>query len=108
VLPMLEKMFNLEYPLPKMDILCVRPSLNSVTLSSVVLIVTKGERDPWFGDLSCNLFMASQLLSVAGALENWGLIAGEPGAFLFDPATGSTAMQKRIVSIISHELAHQW
>ncbi|KAJ7892614.1 leucyl aminopeptidase [Mycena leptocephala] len=87
VLPMLEKMFDLEYPLPKMDIL---------------------RTGPWFGDLSCNLFMASQLLSVAGVLENWGLIAGEPGAFLFDPATGSTAMQKRIVSIISHELAHQW
>ncbi|KAJ6537805.1 leucyl aminopeptidase [Mycena capillaripes] len=70
VLPMLETMFDLEYPLPKMDILCLH--------------------------------------STVGALENWGLIVGDPGAFLFDPATGSMATQKRVVSITSHELAHQW
>ncbi|KAJ7232633.1 peptidase family M1-domain-containing protein [Mycena haematopus] len=70
VLPMVEKMFDLEYPLPKMDILCANGAL--------------------------------------GALENWGLIIGDPGAFLFDPATGSTATQKRVVGITSHELAHQW
>ncbi|KAJ7105158.1 leucyl aminopeptidase [Mycena epipterygia] len=69
VLPMLETMFDLEYPLPKLDI------------------------------LSAN---------VLGALENWGLIVGDPGAFLFDPATGATATQKRVVDITSHELAHQW
>ncbi|KAJ7464112.1 leucyl aminopeptidase [Mycena latifolia] len=66
ILPMLETFFDLEYPLPKMDIVNVR------------------------------------------ALENWGLIVGDPGAFLFDPATGSTSTQKRVVAITSHELAHQW
>ncbi|KAF7368890.1 Aminopeptidase [Mycena venus] len=70
VLPMLEKMFDLEYPLPKMDILCANGAL--------------------------------------GALENWGLIIGDPGAFLFDPKTGATATKKRVVDITSHELAHQW
>jgi aminopeptidase N len=105
---MLEKMFNLEYPLPKMDILCVRFRPNSVNVSSIMLTITKDQRGPRFGDLSSNFFMASQLLSLAGALENWGLIVGDPGAFLFDPATGSTATQKRVVDITSHELAHQW
>ncbi|KAJ6480455.1 leucyl aminopeptidase [Mycena vitilis] len=70
VLPMLEQMFDLEYPLPKMDIVCTNGAL--------------------------------------GALENWGLIVGDPGAFLFDPATGSLATKKRVVDITSHELAHQW
>ncbi|KAJ6580508.1 peptidase family M1-domain-containing protein [Mycena vulgaris] len=70
VLPILETMFDLEYPLPKMDI-----------------VNTPG---------------------AFGALENWGLIVGEPGAFLFDPATGATATQKRVVYTTSHELAHQW
>ncbi|KAJ7657294.1 peptidase M1, membrane alanine aminopeptidase [Mycena polygramma] len=70
VLPMLEKMFDLEYPLAKMDIVCTNGAL--------------------------------------GALENWGLIVGDPGAFLFDPATGSLATKKRVVDITSHELAHQW
>ncbi|KAJ7699607.1 aminopeptidase, partial [Mycena rosella] len=40
--------------------------------------------------------------------ENWGLIVGDPAAFLFDPATDATATQKRVVNITSHELAHQW
>ncbi|KAJ7066128.1 leucyl aminopeptidase [Mycena amicta] len=70
VLPMLEEMFDLEYPLPKMDFVCAVGSL--------------------------------------GALENWGLIVGEPGAFIFDPATGATVTKKRIVATVSHELAHQW
>ncbi|KAJ7792991.1 leucyl aminopeptidase [Mycena olivaceomarginata] len=70
VLPMLETMFDMEYPLPKMDILCANGAL--------------------------------------GALESWGLIVGDPGAFLFDPATGSTATKERVVYVTSHELAHQW
>ncbi|KAK7054156.1 aminopeptidase [Favolaschia claudopus] len=70
VLPMLESMFDLPYPLPKMDILCTNGAL--------------------------------------GALENWGLIIGDPGAFLFDPATDSTGTKKRVVDITSHELSHQW
>ncbi|KAJ7159076.1 leucyl aminopeptidase [Mycena crocata] len=70
VLPMLETMFDLAYPLPKMDIVIANAAL--------------------------------------GALESWGLIVGDPSAFLFDPATGATATQKRVVDITSHELAHQW
>ncbi|KAJ7489700.1 leucyl aminopeptidase [Mycena galericulata] len=70
VLPMLETMFDLEYPLPKMDI------------------------------LNAN--------GILGALESWGLIVGDPNAFLFDPATGATSTQKRVVDITGHELAHQW
>ncbi|KAJ7052146.1 leucyl aminopeptidase [Mycena amicta] len=68
VLPMLEEMFDLEYPLPKMD------------------------------------FAVSGL----GALENWGLIVGEPGTFIFDPATGATVTKKQIVATVSHKLTHQW
>ncbi|KAJ7077602.1 peptidase family M1-domain-containing protein [Mycena epipterygia] len=52
--------------------------------------------------------MLETMFDLEGALENWGLIVGDPGAFLFDPATGATATQKRVVDITSHELAHQW
>ncbi|KAJ7622862.1 peptidase family M1-domain-containing protein [Mycena rosella] len=70
VLPLLEQMFDLEYPLPKMDILNTTGAL--------------------------------------GALENWGLVVGEPNVFWFNPAKDSTATQKHMVDITSHELAHQW
>ncbi|KAJ7290031.1 leucyl aminopeptidase [Mycena rebaudengoi] len=70
VVPMLETMFDMEYPLPKLDLLTVSGAL--------------------------------------GVLENWGLILGSPDAILFDPARDSTSTKKRVVSVVAHELAHQW
>nr|XP_019533285.2 aminopeptidase N-like [Aedes albopictus] len=43
-----------------------------------------------------------------GAMENWGLVTyGEP-AVLFDPAVNSYRTHKRVITVVAHELAHQW
>ncbi len=43
----------------------------------------------------------------AGAMENWGAIAGRPEYFLID-ATTSLLQRRAGVATISHEIAHQW
>ncbi|XP_073687905.1 aminopeptidase N-like [Garra rufa] len=44
----------------------------------------------------------------AGAMENWGLIAYRETALLYDEEISSNGNQERIVTVIAHELAHQW
>ncbi|XP_043934235.1 aminopeptidase N [Protopterus annectens] len=44
----------------------------------------------------------------AGAMENWGLITYRETALLYDPLTSSTGNKERVVTVIAHELAHQW
>ncbi|KAJ7382213.1 hypothetical protein OS493_036246 [Desmophyllum pertusum] len=44
----------------------------------------------------------------AGAMENWGLITYRETALLFKPGASSESNKKRVASVISHELAHQW
>ncbi|KAF4094945.1 hypothetical protein G5714_024023 [Onychostoma macrolepis] len=43
-----------------------------------------------------------------GAMENWGLITYRESALLYDEEISSTGNKERIVSVIAHELAHQW
>jgi len=43
-----------------------------------------------------------------GAMEDWGLISYIENALLFDPEKGSAQQQRRIFSIIAHEVGHQW
>jgi len=43
-----------------------------------------------------------------GAMEDWGLISFAEGTLLFDPATSNAQTQRRIFSIIAHEVSHQW
>jgi aminopeptidase N len=43
-----------------------------------------------------------------GAMEDWGLISYIENALLFDPEKGSPQQQRRIFSIIAHEVGHQW
>ncbi|TDL27596.1 hypothetical protein BD410DRAFT_782728 [Rickenella mellea] len=71
VLPLYEKMFEIEYPLPKLD------------------------------TLIANDFDA-------GAMENWGLITGRTSVFCLDPQKFSVAVQKRVATVQSHEVAHMW
>ncbi|NWT17755.1 AMPN Aminopeptidase, partial [Vireo altiloquus] len=44
----------------------------------------------------------------AGAMENWGLVTYRENSLLFDPAYSSIGNKERVVTVIGHELAHQW
>ncbi|XP_053573658.1 aminopeptidase Ey-like [Bombina bombina] len=44
----------------------------------------------------------------AGAMENWGLVTYRETALLFDELESSIGNKERVVTVIAHELAHQW
>lgn len=44
----------------------------------------------------------------AGAMENWGLVTYRESALLYDPRSSSIGNKERTVTVIAHELAHQW
>jgi aminopeptidase 2 len=71
VLPLYEQVFDVEYPLPKLDTLIA-------------------------ADFD------------AGAMENWGLITGRTSVYCLDPKRPAIAAKKRVATVQSHEVAHQW
>ncbi|XP_042331729.1 aminopeptidase N [Sceloporus undulatus] len=44
----------------------------------------------------------------AGAMENWGLVTYRENSLLFDQNFSSIGNKERVVTVIAHELAHQW
>ncbi|XP_027752999.1 aminopeptidase N [Empidonax traillii] len=44
----------------------------------------------------------------AGAMENWGLVTYRENSLLFDDKYSSISNKERVVTVIAHELAHQW
>ncbi|XP_040426085.1 aminopeptidase N [Cygnus olor] len=44
----------------------------------------------------------------AGAMENWGLVTYRENSLLFDNTSSSIGNKERVVTVIAHELAHQW
>ena len=44
----------------------------------------------------------------SGAMENWGLITYRETSILYDKTETSNSFKRRVVSVIAHELAHQW
>nr|XP_033775373.1 aminopeptidase Ey-like isoform X2 [Geotrypetes seraphini] len=44
----------------------------------------------------------------AGAMENWGLITYRETALLYDDNFSSIGNKERVLTVIAHELAHQW
>ncbi|KAG8516327.1 Aminopeptidase N, partial [Galemys pyrenaicus] len=44
----------------------------------------------------------------AGAMENWGLVTYRENSLLYDPESSSIGNKERVVTVIAHELAHQW
>ncbi|XP_067104822.1 aminopeptidase N-like isoform X3 [Osmerus mordax] len=44
----------------------------------------------------------------AGAMENWGLVTYRETALLYDQTISSNGNKERVLTVISHELAHMW
>ena len=44
----------------------------------------------------------------AGAMENWGLVIYRETSLLYNENTDSISNKRRVASVVSHELAHQW
>ncbi|KAM4039269.1 aminopeptidase N [Anomaloglossus baeobatrachus] len=44
----------------------------------------------------------------AGAMENWGLVTYRETALLYDTLESSIGNKERVLTVIAHELAHQW
>ncbi|XP_029430470.1 aminopeptidase Ey-like [Rhinatrema bivittatum] len=44
----------------------------------------------------------------AGAMENWGLVTYRETALLYDDKISSISNKERVLTVIAHELAHQW
>ena len=69
---------------------------------------------PFYASYFGRPFMLPKLDQVAvpagrqGAMEDWGLISYTESALLFDPARSSPRSQRRVFSIVAHEIAHQW
>lgn len=43
-----------------------------------------------------------------GAMENWGLVNYGPGLLIYDSKEDGVVAKQTLVSVIAHELAHQW
>lgn len=44
----------------------------------------------------------------AGAMENWGLVTYREAYLLLDPDNTTLDTKRRVATVITHELAHQW
>ncbi|NXN15882.1 AMPN Aminopeptidase, partial [Indicator maculatus] len=44
----------------------------------------------------------------AGAMENWGLVTYRENSLLYNANYSSIGNKERVVTVIAHELAHQW
>ena len=86
VLPLYEEVFDVPYPLPKLDILVVSRSA--------------------FLSVVSYLFQASSFDD--GAMENWGLTTGKESALLVDPTRADFATKNLVACVVSHEVAHMW
>src|SRR5262249_8205517 len=46
--------------------------------------------------------------NTASAMEHWGAITFFESGLLYDPAKSSIETQRRVFSLLAHEIAHQW
>jgi aminopeptidase N len=47
-------------------------------------------------------------VNFGGAMANWGVITSNENLLLFDPANSSSATQEQVLTVLAHEIAHQW
>jgi aminopeptidase N len=47
-------------------------------------------------------------VNFGGAMENWGAITYNENLLLFDSANSSSASQEQALTVLAHEIAHQW
>ncbi|PFH47257.1 hypothetical protein AMATHDRAFT_198286 [Amanita thiersii Skay4041] len=87
VLPLYEKLFDIEYPLPKLDTLVASDFLGVLCHNLEYSYIT---------------FLSSE------AMENWGLIIGEARSMLLDPEKVDLKSEKQAMKLQSHEIAHMW
>ena len=88
-IPLYEKVFDIEYPLPKLDTLAVRD---------------------FNGELPLGFSLANPPSNpkCSGAMENWGLIIGSSTALAIDANSEDLRTKKDIAYTQCHEVAHMW
>lgn len=100
VLPIYEKVFDIEYPLPKLDTLVANDfDAGWVFAPGQKILILR------LGSLT---FLPPCLPKTNSAMENWGLIMGRRSVFLLDPKRADTVSRKRVAAVQSHEVAHMW
>lgn len=87
-----EKYFGIDYVLPKQGSINLKIGPFEL-VSSLVFIFVDLVAIPDF---------------VSGAMEHWGLVTFRETALLYNPKESSTGNQKRVATVVAHELAHQW
>lgn len=110
VLPLYEKVFDVGYPLPKLDTLVVSIFLSELSSYVMPTSFSPGQRF-WGWSVMCCLYdymITDVSCTLSGAMENWGLITGRTNAFLLDPKNADLQAKKQIASTQSHEVAHMW
>ena len=109
VLPLYEEVFDIEYPLPKLDTLIVSPfhSKRSKIVALTLRVIgyrlrfrSNGELGRWstrekHGGNDPNV-------------QTQGLITGRTQAFLLDPTSADVHFKQYVASTQSHEVAHMW
>ena len=92
VLDFYADLFDIPYPLPKMDMVAI-PDF----AAGMLMAMDRRNTDDGMTWM-CGI----------GAMENWGLVTYRTSALLYDPKTTSLRRKQYIGYVVAHELAHQW